>query len=221
MEVKRIVVSLMCNRSGEARLTYARDLANLLGVPLETLPGAGDDDLRQFDYRESDVLVAPRPVRDDVTTLVPFDESGLLMRGLEKKVLIPLSGDESGLYAAREAMPLLVRLGFGIVFWHSTWRDTLVSSAAPKDHMLASAKVTAMQAEDIACEYGVPFESVVETAETIEGGLVLAACLRRCPLIVMARGRNTVIGSYVDDVLDGSHIPVLVMGRPGAKGEYR
>jgi len=215
MDARRVVVPQMCNRSGEALLSYARDLANLLNAELKTLPGAGKRDLRAFDFNPTDILVVPWPVRDDVTTLIPFDESGLLIRGLEKKVLIPLSGDESGLYAAREVMPLLVRLGFGVVFWHSTWRDLRVPSSEPRDHMLASAKVTEVQAEDIAREYDVRCESLVEAAETIEGGLVLAACLHRCPLIVMARGRSTVVGSYVDDVLEGSHIPVMIMGREG------
>jgi len=213
MDARRVVVPWKCNRSGDARLAYATDLADMLDAELETLPGASKEDVRLFDFESDDILVAPWQVSEDVTTLIPFDESGLLLRGLEHKVLIPLSGDWSGLYATREVMPLLRRLGFSIVFWHSTWRDLRVSSAEPRDHMLASAKVTEVQAQDIAREYGVGFESLVETAETIDGGLVFAACLHRCPLIVMARGRNTVLGSYVDDVLEGSHIPVLIMGR--------
>jgi len=57
--------------------------------------------------------------------------------------------------------------------------------------------------------------TVIETADTVEYGIVQAALDRDCALIVMTRGRENVRGSYVQRVLERSPVPVLSLGRNG------
>ncbi|MFH1047521.1 MAG: hypothetical protein V1738_04415 [Patescibacteria group bacterium] len=210
----RIIVPGHESITGRGLIDFARDLAELLGMPCEVVWGASDCDLRSFDFRTGDILVAKKTVRRDVNTLVPFDEVGLLARGQKPKVLIPLSNDESGYFATAECLPIIAALGYGIMFWHTTWRNAKITSAVARDHLSVEAKVTLPQVERLAETAGVPYETHIELAECIEYGLVEAALDKGCCLIVMARGRNTVRGSYVDGVLSKSSVPVLVMGRP-------
>jgi len=57
------------------------------------------------------------------------------------------------------------------------------------------------------------YRTIIENAENVPVGILRAALCEDCNLILMARGRHTGKGSYVDQVLDRSAIPTLVIGR--------
>src|SRR3990172_2867533 len=106
MEIKRIVVPGRISRSGDRLRAFADDLAKRLGAEVLVLWGARERDLKAFAYAEGDLPAAPILVRPDVATAVPFDECGLLDRNLERRVIIPLSNDEAGLFATTESLPI-------------------------------------------------------------------------------------------------------------------
>lgn len=214
MDIGRVIVPERLTRPGETLLAFAGDLAERLGRPCLRIPGANADALRRFDYARGDILVAPHPVRRDVTTLVPFDESGLLARGIPPRALIPLSNGESGTSAAVGGLPMLASLGFEVLFWHTTWRDSANPSTDAHDHLASDSRAAIAEAESLARDAGVRFRTVVATSDSMQYGLALVALTEECALIVMARGLDAVRGSYVDSMLECSSVPLLLIGRP-------
>lgn len=214
MDIGRVIAPERLTRSGTTLLAFAEDLAARLQCPCVRLLGAGPDMLLKFDYERGDILVAPRPVRRDVTMLVPFDEAGLLARGNAPRALIPLSNNPSTTRA--DVLSLLAALGFEALFWHTTWRDAGNPSADARDHLAADSRATIAEAESIARDAGVPFRTIVTTADSMHYGIALAALTEECALVAMSRGRDAVRGSYVKSMLDCSAVPLLVIGRnPG------
>ena len=154
--------------------------------------------------------------RQDLITLVPFDEESLTKRG-DGPVLIPLGDNGSGEYAAREGIEIAKALGLSVVFYHTTWREEDVDSDDPRDHMNTGARQVLEGAIARAEELEVLYKAVPQTDLGVADGIVLAAGVHECSMILMARGTDTLKGSYVDQVLELSRIPVLVMGQEEVK----
>lgn len=152
-------------------------------------------------------------VRPDLHTLASWREESLLGRG-GKTILVPFGDGEAGVRAALYVRALAAHLKLGFVFYHTTWRDPRIASDKPCDHMIGRAKTIATRLETLAADAGVPFQTVIEMAEDVVEGSLQAAMRYEACLIADARGPNTLMGSYVDQMLAQSPVPVLVAASP-------
>lgn len=166
--------------------------------------------------READAVIVGtddakgRPVAAAVASM---GESSIDARG-GGEICLPFANGESALHAASVAVPLAAALGKSLLLYHTTWRDDgLPSDAPPARHMTAEASAVLDGILDLASDAGVDHRIMVETATAIAEGTVRTALNEHCALIALARGRHVGRGSYVDQVLERSVIPVLVAGR--------
>lgn len=193
-------------RRGAVLRRYAADLAERLRLPLQA----------SNEVRQDSLLVSDDAVAAHITRLSPFEETSVLSRG-SGRVMIPVGNGESGVYAATRSMPIVKALGLPVTFYHTTWRDPgLPEGADASAHVSQGARDAIRRVRGLATDMRIGFDAVVETAEGIVDGVLLRALTDRCCLIVVARGRNTGKGSYVDQWLAKSPIPLLVMGRKEA-----
>ncbi len=157
---------------------------------------------------EGDAAARPR-----AAVVAPKGEKALGARGADG-ICLPFAGGESAVEAAATAVPLAARLGAPLLLYHTTWReDGLPAAAPPERHMTEEASGVLARIRAMADLAGVRHRTRVETATTIAEGTVRAALDERCALIALARGRHVGRGSYVDQVLARSVIPVMVAGR--------
>lgn len=157
-----------------------------------------------------DSILVGASTRRDVHVLAPRAESSVYA-GV---AMVPLGNRESGQYVLERGLPLLRGVGFhGVVFYHTTYRNPDVTSDAPGDHMDPGAVDLLGTAERAARALGLSTETMVETSPKVSDGVIAAALAARCSLIVMARGLARRGTGYVDEVLEASPVPVLVVGR--------
>lgn len=164
------------------------------------------------------ILVGSRGIRERsvAAAVATMGETAIGARGASE-ICLPFANGESALHAAAYAIPLAAALGAPLLLYHTTWReDALPSSAPPEKHMTDEAAEVLKGIVGMADEAGVNYRKIIETATAIAEGTVRAALNERCALIVVARGRHVGRGSYVDQVLERSVIPVLVAGRSKA-----
>jgi len=164
--------------------------------------------------------------RHDINVLVPFDEKALDSRGTGP-ILIPFGDGESGKVAALLGLRLAIKLKREVVFYHTTWRAN-VDSEDPADHLCAEAREVRAQLESWARNAGVAFQTRIEMAPDVTEGILHAAVDAAvdaavepagdlsASLIVTSRGRKTKIGSYVDQLLNESPFPLLIVSRHSA-----
>jgi len=151
-----------------------------------------------------------RPVAAAIATM---GEPAIGARG-GGEVCLPFANGESALHAASAAIPIAAKLGMSLLLYHATWRDDgLPTDAPPARHMTAEASAVFDGIVELANGAGVKHRVIVETATAIAEGTVRTALNEHCALIALARGRHVGRGSYVDQVLERSVIPVLVAGR--------
>jgi len=164
------------------------------------------------------ILVGPRSDRErSVAAIVAtMGEASIGARGASE-ICLPFANGESALHAASAAIPLASALGAQLLLYHTTWREDGLPTEAPAErHMTAEAMETLDRIEEMCVAAGARRRVVIETATAIAEGTVRAALNERCALIVVARGRHVGRGSYVDQILERSVIPVLVAGRSKA-----
>lgn len=163
---------------------------------------------------ESIVVGAPDARgRTAASTVATMGEASIDARG-GGEICLPFANGESAVHAASVAIPLAARLGKGVFFYHTTWRREGLPDDAPAErHMTAEALAVLARIGAMADEGGVKHRALVETATAIAEGAVRAALRERCCLFVLARGQHVGRGSYVDQMLGRSVIPVLVAGR--------
>ena len=147
--------------------------------------------------------------RSDFNVLIPFDEPRLDERG-SGPFLIPFGDSESDLDAADVGLPLAQKLRRPVLFYHTTWRNAEIASADARDHMCDGAQIVLTALEAKATELGLDFKTEVEMAPDVTEGILHCAVRNAASLIVVDRGRRTLIGSYVNQLLDQSPIPTLV-----------
>jgi len=193
------------------RESVSASAKNIPTARYETIPA----DPARFAYPPG-VLVVSNEIakqRGDLWMIAPFDEHAVAERG-EGEIMIPLGNGESGQYAVTESLAFVKRLGFGIVFWHTTWKNPSVDSTDPQHHVCTMAGEVLRDAEFQADRLGVRHRSIIETAPDVVEGLLRRALLEQCVMIIMARGQHTGRGRYVDRLLARpSPIPVLVVGK--------
>lgn len=151
--------------------------------------------------------------RQAPASLATMGERALGARGA-REIFLPFANGASALWAAKTAIPLAALLDARVVFYHTTWREDGLPDDAPAErHMTDEAVEVHERLRSLADHLDVSHRSVIETATAIAEGTVRTALNEGCALIAMARGRHVGAGSYVDQVLERSVIPVLVAGR--------
>lgn len=152
-------------------------------------------------------------VQSEEVVCVPFDEKEVAphWRG---KVMVPFGDGESGRYAFDEAVSILQALRLPILFWHTTWRRNGLESENAMEHMCDAALDNLCELEKSAREHGLTHSISVEMTDSVVHGGLLTALKQCCRLMVVARGKQTGKGSYVDQWLGHSTVPMLIMGRP-------
>lgn len=154
--------------------------------------------------------------RPAFAAVISKGEASLGARGASE-ICLPFANGASALDAAALAIPLASALGAPLLLYHTTWRKEGLPPEAPAErHMTAEAAAVRDAIIEMAEDEAVAHRTVVETATAIAEGTVRAALNQGCALIALARGRHVGRGSYVDQVLSRSVIPVLVAGRSKA-----
>lgn len=191
----------------ERVLTHIKSLVGLDGGDVDLIEY---QTLAKIDFPVGAIVVDhdfPRG-RADIHAFSPYDESTLAERG-QGPLFVPFGDGESGRDAAAVALPLAQALGTAVVFYHTTWRSDHRSTNAA-DHVCEQARLVLNDIESWAEELGVPFSTRIEMAPDVAEGILHAAVEEGASLIVLARGRHTKVGSYVNQVLEQSATPTMV-----------
>lgn len=147
---------------------------------------------------------------EDVSQIVPFGETNVCGRG-EGEVMIPFGSGESGKESAKIGLSLARKLGLGVVFWHTTWKNRKVLSPEPEEHMVIEAKNVLSEIQKRADDTKVKHRYVIETADDVVEGIIRFALKEHAVMIVMSRGRNTGMGRYGERLIERrSPVPVLI-----------
>lgn len=164
---------------------------------------------------EDSVLVdeaATRPA-DGTALLAPMGERAYDARGTGG-ICLPFGNGDSALDGLGATLKLARKLKLPMLFYHTTWRESgLPETASPEAHMIEGAKATQRKLEAAADAAGVAHRAVIETAASIAEGICRVALNERCAMIALTRGRHVGRGSYVNDVLVRTTVPVFVTGR--------
>ena len=239
MSNREIYVQLRLSRLGKSELRYAVSLAKRMQATLvvvapyrtdaervralvaEWAPEAGTFDqlhlLRDSVPRLSDasILVGacpqwPESARRQMHQLFPGDQESFCPPVELPKMLVPFGNGTSGLRAGRFAANFdQAIVGSKLTFYHTTWRNPVVSSDVPALHVCEGARVVQEELDERT--RGIEHAFRIETADDVTEGIVRAALDESSDLIVMARGAHTVTGNYVDRVLARTTVPVLVV----------
>lgn len=172
-------------------------------------------DLHSFLFPKESVLVGNtrRKMPRHLSVVVPADETNIEARG-SGKLCIPLGSGASGRAAIALGIPLAKKLGLlPVIFYHTTWRNEVITSPDPKEHLCTAARTLLAVAESKAREKNVVCRTIIETAPDVAEGIVRAALREHATIIFMTRSLTTGRGSYVDRVLDQSPIPVWIATR--------
>jgi nucleotide-binding universal stress UspA family protein len=181
---------------------------------VSTLTGLSPDQFEIVEELDPDAIVVDDQIAwhcHHLTVLTPFSEQRLLARG-PGSIMVPFGDGRSAL-----ALPLAAALKMPVIFYHTTWRNPLVQSQTPADHMCADAVGISSQLSAAADAAGVPYTFEIETADDVVEGLLQCAMRSSSRLIAMARSTRTTVGSYVDHALRRSPVPLLVVASPGGK----
>lgn len=143
----------------------------------------------------------------------PNGQKTLRARG-PGEICLPFSNGDSAMDGIAQTLGLAARLALPVLFYHTTWRkDGLPDTAEPEAHMVDGARDVRRALEAAAATAGVDHRTVVETATSIVEGVCRAALNERCTLIALTRSRYVGRGSYVDDIVARTTVPVFVTGR--------
>lgn len=126
-------------------------------------------------------------------------------------IVVPFGVSESGKVAARAAIPIAKQLRRPVLFYHTSWRNGDVSSDDPHDHLSVMQRACGDFLGSLAQDSGVASEIVYALADAVHGGIIDAAMRAGATMIVMVRSPMVGKGSYVDQVLDASPLPVCVV----------
>ncbi len=152
--------------------------------------------------------------RRDIWALAPIEEASVA-RADNTAICIPLGDDESGRHALRYGLALAQRLQRQVLCYHTTWRKPDEPSAQPESHITGGTRANIEDAEHACVQLGIGrFRTIIETADGVVEGIVRAALREHCALIIVARGLHTGMGSYADQLLEESPIPVCIAPRP-------
>lgn len=188
---------------------YGGLFRSFAGVPADGLVVGGS---------ESDALAAalPRAAR----LLLPPGDSKVMGAANRFRLLLPFGNGPSGLRAADAAIAFARALAHPVApefrLYHTTWRDPALASDDPSAHMAEKTRDVLDQLTDRLKAAGFGFETTLETAETVVGGIARAALAQDADLVVMARGTRTSRGSYVSQLHERRCVPLLAVAPEAA-----
>jgi cation diffusion facilitator family transporter len=142
-------------------------------------------------------------------TFFSADETGLFNRG-KGPLYITVGNKWTHSTSIKEAVELAKTLGVPVILYHSTWRIPHNNSEDPRDHISWDAHRVLSSAVKIARDSGVSVEVVVEHATTITDGVLRHAIENSASAIMMIKSDRARRGSYVDQVVVHSPVPVFV-----------
>lgn len=211
-----ILVPNLYGRVGDNLSQFARQLGDVtLVCPTQ---------VETVEVKGRTLLVADRlPRRTDVDVLLPMGASRFL-RILRtdpnlvdhRQILVPHGTGQSGVQAAKLAASfsrsLVLRdLDVHLLFYHTTWRNPVVEIGDPASNMEPGAHAVLEQMNEIARTADLRHNNWIELeATTVPDGIIRLALRRSASLVVMARGNEVRLGSYVDQMAEFSPVPLLI-----------
>lgn len=156
--------------------------------------------------------------RNGFSHLLCYDETTFGQAASDERtleLLLPFGDSFGSLGPSLETIQLAKDLDASICFYHTTWREPGLDEVSPERHMCEAARNVLTMASHRCRTAGVPHSTLIECADDIAQGVVRAALRRGSSLIVAAYGRRTFRGSYVDQVIQRSTVPVLVVSEKG------
>lgn len=162
------------------------------------------------------------PRRTDVHVLLPHGATRLnMIRATDRKtvervvILVPFGSGESGIQAMRLAVQVANYFGHSrdlrveILFYHTTWRKS--GSKDGWKHLDDDAHEVADDLRLMAQTNSLLFRYQIDiAAPTVPEGIISCALCNHASPIVMARGGEVRIGSYVDQLAAISPVPLLI-----------
>ncbi len=159
------------------------------------------------------LFISSDPVdRDDLLILTPAGETEIILSS-DRCMMIPFGSRESGQFAARHALPIARQMRLPVLFYHTTWRNPSVAERQPNAHMDPGARAVLTEITEQASRHRVNSRVVVEFADDVVYGIILAAIRERASVIATARGLEVERGSYAERLVRMSPVPVLTVGR--------
>ncbi|KKR55830.1 hypothetical protein A2332_01025 [Candidatus Uhrbacteria bacterium RIFOXYB2_FULL_41_18] len=215
---KRLTLTAqVCGRSEFELLTfelqYIHSYLRQQGIVMEdVVVEFKRDSLGRCVFKTSDMIVSHDfSVSQSLTVLFPRNESSVFARG-EGPLMIPFGVGPTALQVLSSCLPLIKIFGQPVLFYHTTWEKKGMSSSQPRDHMCRAAYDVLAQLCAKAHAEGIAYGEYIEKVSFVESGIVRAALEQGVSLLIMGRAKDVGRGSYVDQVLERSPIPVLVMG---------
>jgi cation diffusion facilitator family transporter len=166
------------------------------------------------------ILIDPVPDEDaDYACIYPANESSVEGRG-HGPVMITFSDGVTGLVAAEALFKLIEKWrrvrNFGqsepdVVFYHTTWPDPDAPSSDPVDHLCETAIRIKLALEQAARDHSITYKTIIETHRDVATGVIEAAHREGAVMIAMDRSDEVSQGSYVDQTVEQSPVPVYIV----------
>lgn len=194
--------------SAEQANRVRSDVAKLTGI--ET---ASVDIVEDFSPGSLAVDNFPDRKRSDISWVVPMDERGLTTRG-KGPILVPFGNGISAMRGYNLAAQLALAAGeMSVLFYHTTWKNPSVKSEEPDQHMCPQAVAIRTLLEKAATEAGVPFTTVIETADDVADGILHTALKHQARLIIMPQSKMVEVGDYCFRVIAKSPVPIIALAK--------
>lgn len=147
-----------------------------------------------------------------LTCIYPADEAEFTRNADgPPRLLLPFgTGSDAGLALDGLASVLGSLAAKEAVLYHTTWRNPTVASDDPEAHVCRAARAVRLDLENRLDRLGWSRRTVIETAEAVPAGIAQRALGELCCLICVARSPQIIKGSYVDELLARSTVPLLV-----------
>lgn len=166
----------------------------------------------------------PNPKRSDISWVVPMDERGLNTRG-KGPILVPFGNGISAMRGYNLAAQLVLAAnaegGEGqasVLFYHTTWKNPSVKSEEAAQHMCPQAVAIRNLLEKAATDAGVPFTTVIQTADDVADGILHTALMHQARLIIMPQSRMVEVGDYCFRVIAKSPVPIIALAKSALGG---
>lgn len=194
--LKGLIQGSVGNLDAEVALGSPEALKSWMGRygRITAVTGLGDDDIFQ-----------------SVSRIYSADEHQVC-RSSETRLVVPIGRNPPSESLIETVKGLAGRLGAQVTIYHTTWPDPkLPPNSEALFHMVPEARVAA--AEFAKRLSPVSTQLSVEMAPAVTAGIHQHALRRGACLIVMTPGERVVRGSYAEELIHRSSVPVLFVSR--------
>ncbi len=227
-------------RMGAAELglpvrSYGSDLARRLGLPVHVYLSSDASTARSVSDLERErirhdvpgaVVQAHVPKGPSGGTVITITKQRLpgentldpkfeysFDRSDKRRILVPLGQHASGLRALNLALRFALATGSEILLYHTSWHKSGVTSNDPWHHLSPASQSVLFTAQARCRAANITTHVVIETSARsprLDRAVVKAVYTYECNLIVLARGDETLVGSYADSIRNHSLVPILI-----------